>query len=299
MMIKKRIEELKKKLNALVIAHNYQPPGIQELGDFCGDSLELSRKAAGSRAEVIVFCGVDFMAQTAKILAPDRKVILPAGDATCPMAEMITPGELSEFKNDNPGAAVVTYVNSTADVKALSDVCCTSSNALKIVNSLSAERVIFTPDRNLAHYVSLHTEKEIIPWHGFCPVHENITVDEVASSREKYPDAAFMAHPECRPEVLELADHIVSTGQMFEVAQKDPRKIFLLGTETGMVYPLKKRIPGKEFIPVSSEAVCPNMKKITPRILLDSLESLSPEVTVPEKYAVPAREALEKMLRTG
>lgn len=297
--IREEIEELKRKHNAVILAHNYQIPEIQDLGDFAGDSLELSRKAALTDAAVIIFCGVDFMAETAKILSPDKKVILPVSDATCPMAEMITPEELAEFKAEHPGAAVVTYVNSTAAVKALSDICCTSSNAVRIVNSLEEDEVIFTPDRNLARFVSLHTSKKIIPWEGFCPVHQGIRVEDVQEAKKKYPSALFMAHPECRPEVQDMADYVVSTGQMFDVASDEDSGSFIVGTETGIIYPLSKKFPNKKFYPLKESAVCPNMKKTGLEDLLNSLRSLSPEVNVPSDIAQKAASSLRRMLEVG
>jgi quinolinate synthase len=297
--IKEKIElinKLKKEVNATILVHNYQPPEIQDIADFKGDSLELSRKAAEAEADVIVFCGVDFMAETAKILSPDKKVILPVSDATCPMAKMITADGLREFKEKHPGAPVVTYVNTTADVKAESDICCTSSNAVKIVGSLKEKDIVFTPDKNLGHYVSTKSDKNIIPWPGYCPIHESLNVEDVQRAKEAHPGAKLMAHPECRAEVLELADYVASTGQMFDVAENDSSNEFIVGTEIGMVYALKERYPGKEFYPVSRWAICPNMKKMTLDKVIESLKTLSPEIQVPEETIKKASLALMRML---
>ncbi len=293
------LENLKEKNNAVILAHNYQIPEVQDIADFCGDSLGLSRKAADTDKDVIVFCGVDFMAETAKILSPEKKVLLPVEDATCPMAEMITPREIRDIRKEYPGAAVVTYVNTTADVKAESDICCTSSNAVKVVNSLKEERVIFIPDRNLADYVSRHTEKEIIPWEGFCLVHDNLRKGDVEKAKSENPGAVFMAHPECRREVLELADFICSTGGMFDVVRKNEGKNkFLVGTEAGMIYPLKREFPDREFIPVSESMICSNMKKTNLEKVKKSLLSAedSDGVQVPGEVLSSARKALYRML---
>lgn len=291
------IKKLKSRINAVILSHNYQPPEIQDIADFTGDSLELSRKAAATDADVIVFCGVDFMAETAKILSPDKKVILPVMDATCPMADMITAEELREFKKEYPGSAVVTYVNTTADVKAESDICCTSSNAVKIVSSLKEDTVIFTPDENLADYVARNVNKKIIPWPGFCPIHVAIKAEEVIKTKKKYPDAVFMAHPECRREVLELADYVASTSGMFSVAEKESHRSFIVGTEEGLIYPLKKRFPDREFVPAAPGIICPNMKKMTIYKVIESMKNLSPEIELPESIIDKAYRALDRMLK--
>jgi quinolinate synthase len=296
MEIKERISALRTRANAVILAHNYQPPDIQDIADFTGDSLQLSRKAAETDADVIVFCGVDFMAETAKVLSPGKKVILPAPDATCPMAEMITPSDLEKLKEQHPGAPVVSYVNTTAEVKAHSDICCTSSNAVKIAASLRENKIIFTPDRNLAHYVSTQVQKEIVPWPGYCPVHDSMSPEDVERKRKDHPDAVFMAHPECRPAVLEQADHVASTGQMFDVARSEKAGKFIIGTEAGMVYALQKAMPEKEFIPLSSFSLCANMKKITLDRLVRSLEEQQPEITLPEDVVSAAYLSLKRML---
>ncbi|MFC2061655.1 quinolinate synthase NadA [Elusimicrobiota bacterium] len=292
----KKIEELKKELNAVILVHNYQPAEIQDIADYSGDSLGLSEEAASTDADVIIFCGVDFMAETAKILSPDKTVILPVKEATCPMANMITAADLRKFKAEYPEAIVISYVNTTAEVKAESDICCTSANAVKVTSSVGENEVIFTPDKNLANYVSKHVNKRIIPWQGYCPVHDSITVEDIKKARELYPDAVFMAHPECRPEVLKFADHVVSTGGMFTVVEKDDSKSFIVGTEEGIIYPLKKKYPDKEFIPVRPGIVCVNMKKMTLDRVIESMEELSPEIEVPENIIEKASHALNRML---
>ena len=295
-MKKEKISYLKKKINAVILAHNYQLPEIQDIADFTGDSLGLSQEAASTDADVIIFCGVDFMAETAKILSPEKKVILPARDATCPMADMITSDELKEFKKEYPEAAVVSYVNTTADVKAESDVCCTSSNAIKIVRSVQEDTVIFTPDKNLAWYVSQNVDKKIISWAGFCSVHDNIKLEEVKKNKLKYPDAVFIAHPECRSEVLQVADYISSTSRMFDVVRKVAKRTFIIGTEEGIVYPLKKQFPDRIFIPAQTDIICPNMKKVTLDKVIDSMENLSPEIKLDDSIMSKARQSLNRML---
>ncbi len=296
MEVLNKINELKKKINAVILAHNYQTREVQDIADFTGDSLELSRKAADTEAEVIIFCGVDFMAETAKVLSPDKKVILPVRDATCPMANMVAAEKLRELKKKHPGVPVVAYVNTTAEVKAESDVCCTSSNAVKVVESLDDDKIIFVPDQNLGHYVSTKVDKDIILWPGYCFVHNSITEDDVKKSKEKNPDALFMAHPECRPEVLRQADFVTSTGQMFGVVEKNPNRTFIVGTEEGMFYPLKKRVPSVKLVPVTNHLICRNMKKITVDDVISSMESLSPEIEVSGNIIKKAYIALERML---
>jgi quinolinate synthase len=297
--ILKDIRRLKKKRNAVILVHNYQPPEIHQIADYTGDSLGLSIEAAETSAEAIIFCGVDFMAETAKVLSPNKKVILPASDATCPMAEMITAPELIKLKKEYPGVPVVTYVNSTAEVKAESDICCTSANAVKVVKSLNVPKIIFTPDRNLASYVEKETGIEIIKWNGFCPVHERITRQIVMAIQERYPDAVFMAHPECRPEVIELADYTVSTGGMADVVARSSKKTFIVGTEMGMIYPLSKEFPGKEFISAGRRPVCKNMKKNTLSKVRSALENMGPEIEQDPEVSARARLAVQKMLEVS
>lgn len=293
--IRKKIE----RINGVLLVHNYQLPEIQDIADYTGDSLGLSRKAASTQAEVIVFCGVDFMAQTAKILSPQKKVILPVGNATCPMAEMITPEELEKMKKKHPKVPVVSYVNTTASIKAKSDICCTSSNAIKVIKSLDSDKVIFTPDKNLADYVGKNVDKKIIPWNGFCPVHHGITPDMIRDLKQKHPKALFMAHPECRPEVLDLADHVASTGGMFDVARTTDKEKIIVGTEEGMIYPLKKQFSEKDFIPVRPRPVCENMKKINLQAIKESIDNLSPRITIDKTVIQKASRALERMLEVS
>ncbi len=293
------INSLKKEINAVILVHNYQPPEIQDIADFTGDSLELSRKAAATDRDVIIFCGVDFMAETAKVLSPDKKVILPEKGATCPMANMVTAGDLKDFKKSYPGVPVVTYVNTTADVKAESDICCTSGNAVKVVSSIKENNVIFIPDRNLGHYVSTKVDKNIILMPGFCYVHDSIRVDEVKKTLAMYPEAVFMAHPECSRDVLELANYVASTGGMFEVVKNDSSKVFLVGTEQGMIYPLKKQFPDREFIPVRKNIICNDMKKITIDKVIKSMQNLSPEINISKEIIGKASIALNRMLEVS
>lgn len=287
---------LKKEKNAVILAHNYQVPEVQDAADLVGDSLELSRAAARLDAEVIVFCGVDFMAETAAILSPLKRVVLPEKGAWCPMAHMITPEQLREIKGLYPDAAVVAYVNSTAEVKAESDICCTSANGVQVVNSLEQDKVIFVPDRNLASYVSRFTKKQIIPWNGYCYVHDRYTTDDVRAARGLHPNAEVLVHPECRPEVIDLADYVYSTSGMGRHAKSSRSKEFIIGTEVGMIYRLKKDNPDKEFYPLSESAVCQNMKKTSIDKVLKALQTLEPRVTVPEEIADKARESIERML---
>jgi len=290
------IAGLKERRNAVILAHNYQSPTVQEVADLTGDSLELAQAAARTDASVIVFCGVDFMAETAAILSPEKTVILPAADACCPMAEMVTPGEVRVLRERFPDAAVVAYVNTSAEVKAESDICCTSANAVAIVESLDAEQVIFLPDRNLARYVARFTKKEVLPWEGYCIVHDRMTADEVTAARRIHPDAEVLVHPECRPEVIDRADHVFSTSGMVRHAYASPNREFVIGTEIGLLHQLEKKCPGKAFFPLSSRAVCVNMKKTNLPKVLAALKRLEPRVTVPEDTAARARVAIERML---
>lgn len=290
------IQALKKERRATILAHNYQLPEVQDVADLVGDSLELSRAAARLDSEVIIFCGVDFMAETAAILSPHKCVVIPEKGAWCPMAHMITPDQLADLKALNPGAAVVCYVNSTAEIKAKSDICCTSANGVQVVNSLPNKEVIFVPDRNLAAYVARHTDKKIIPWNGYCYVHDHFTPAEVQAARAIHPGAEVLVHPECRPEVIDQADFVYSTAGMGKHALASQAREFIIGTEVGMIYRLKKENPEKEFYPLSEKAVCQNMKKTTLEKVLQALQTLEPRVTVPEEVAAKARRAIERML---
>jgi quinolinate synthase len=287
---------LKKEKRAVILAHNYQVPEVQDVADLIGDSLELSRAAARLDAEVIVFCGVDFMAETAAILSPQKKVILPEKGAWCPMAHMITPEQLREMRSLYPEAAIVAYVNTTAEVKAESDICCTSANGVQVVNSLEQKEIIFVPDRNLAAYVQRYTDKKVIPWNGYCYVHDHFTPDEVREAKALHPLAEVLVHPECRSEVIDMADHVFSTSGMGRHVRASPAKEFIIGTEVGMIYRLKKDNPGKEFYPLSEKAVCQNMKKTNLEKVLRALRTLEPRVTVPEEIAAKARLSIERML---
>ncbi|HOI57854.1 MAG: quinolinate synthase NadA [Methanoculleus sp.] len=291
-----RIVELKEEKSAVILAHNYQIPEVQEVADLVGDSLELARAAATIDADVIVFCGVDFMAETAAILSPEKTVVLPAADACCPMAEMVTAGEVRVLRERFPEAAVVAYVNTSAAVKAESDICCTSANAVAVVESLDAEQVIFLPDRNLGRYVARFTKKEILPWEGYCIVHDRMTADEVTVARRAHPNAEVLVHPECRPEVIDLADHVFSTSGMVRHACSSPGREFVIGTEVGILHQLEKKCPEKVFYPLSNRAVCVNMKKTDLAKVLAALEQCEPRVTVPEDTAARARTAIQRML---
>lgn len=290
------LKRLKRERNAIILAHNYQPPEIQDLADLCGDSLELSIRASRTDAEVIVFCGVHFMAETASILSPQKTVLLPRTSAGCPMADMVTPAALhAKLKTLSP-MPVVTYVNSSAAVKALSTVCCTSANVVEVVESLEADEVLMIPDRNLARYAAARTRKKVHFWDGFCPIHDRLTPEQVGLAREAHPHAVLMAHPECRPEVLALADVILSTSGMIQYAKKAKAGEFLVGTEAGLLYPLRTACPDKLFFPVAPHMVCPDMKKISPEDVLQCLSRLSGEVRVPEAIRLPALNAVERMI---
>jgi quinolinate synthase len=291
-----KIKELARKRNAIILAHNYQLPEIQDLADLCGDSLELSRRAAQTDAEVIVFCGVHFMAETASILSPNKKVLLPRMDAGCLMADMITAEALQVKISSLPPMPVVTYVNSTADVKALSTVCCTSANVVQVVNSLKADEMLLTPDRNLAMYAASKTGKKIHVWDGYCPSHEWLTVEDVDAARTAHPHAVFLAHPECRPEIVQMADVVASTSGMLRHVAEAKEKEFIIGTEIGILHPMKKAAPGKMLYPASKKMSCKNMKKIKLEDVLRSLEEMSGEVSVPEQIRIPALGAVQAMI---
>ncbi len=294
--MEEKIKSLLKKRNAVMLSHNYQPPEIQDLADLCGDSLELSIKASQTDAEVIVFCGVHFMAETASILSPDKTVLLPRKDAGCPMADMIEPEGLQAMIDKLPSMPVVTYVNSSAAVKAISTICCTSANAVDIVGSLDADEVIMTPDRNLALYTASQTKKAVHIWDGYCPIHDRLHPEDVHNARRAYPEAVFMAHPECRPEVLDLADVIRSTSGMIRYAKESKSTSFIVGTEIGLIHPLKKANPGKKFYPASSKMMCKDMKKISLEDVAKSLELMAGEVKIPENIRRPAFQAVQRMV---
>jgi len=315
-----KLLKLKKQRNAIILAHNYQREEVQDIADYTGDSLELSRTAATIECDVIVFCGVNFMAESASILSPDKTVILPEVGACCPMADMITvsaarqlrtqfPGyrytggyrypadfTLRDIKTLHPGVPVVAYVNTTADVKAESDICCTSANGVKIVESLDSDKVICIPDRNLSAWIAKNTNKEVIAWDGFCHVHDRVTPEDVVEARKAHPDAVILAHPECRIEVCEMADQVTSTSGMLRFAKSSDAKEFVIGTETGLLYRLRKDNPDKIFHPLRKDMVCPNMKKTTLNSVFHAMESMTHKIKVPEEIRIPAKRSLDRML---
>lgn len=293
----KRIKALKKSRKAVILAHNYQLPEVQDVADHRGDSLELSRIAAGTDAKVIVFCGVHFMAETASILCPDKLVIMPDLGAGCPMANMITASDVRALKAKHPRAVIVGYVNTSALVKAELDYCCTSTNAVKIVAALKdSPEIIFVPDKYLAHYVTSQTGRKLIAWKGFCPTHVKILPEDILREKQFHPRAKVMVHPECLPESLALADAVLSTSGMSRYARTTRAKEFIVGTEVGMIYRLKKDNPRKEFYPASERAVCPNMKRTTQEKILWALEELKEEVRVPDAVRVRAIVPIERMV---
>ncbi|HTY91747.1 MAG TPA: quinolinate synthase NadA [Methanocella sp.] len=292
------ITKLKETRRAIILAHNYQRGEVQDIADYVGDSFGLSQKAVEADADVIVFCGVDFMAESAAILNPGKAVLNPAPEAGCPMARMITAADVRALKAQHPGAEVVCYVNSSADVKAESDVCCTSSNAVKVVNSLPGDEVIFVPDKNLAAYTQRFTGKEILPWHGYCPTHQLITAGDVLVAKMDHPGAEVLAHPECRPEVIDLADKVFSTDGMIKYA-REAKNDLIIGTESGIIHRLKKENPGIRYYPLSSYTTCPNMKMNTLETVRDSLRDMRTEIRIPENIRIRAKKALDRMLEVG
>lgn len=292
-----KIQALKKKRNAVILAHNYQPGEIQDLADYAGDSLGLSVQAANTDADIIVFCGVKFMAETAAILSPKKTVLLPEQHAGCPMADMIDAQQLKELKQQHPGALVVCYVNSTAEVKALSDYCCTSGNAVELVASLPKDRdILFVPDKNLGGFVNEKTGRNMILWPGYCSTHVLIQTDDIHKAKQQHPGAVLLAHPECNPDVRLLADELLSTGQMLKFAKSSSVKEFLIATENGILHTLKKQNPDKAFYPVAEKAICSNMKKISLEKVLWALEDMQYRVTVPEPTCSDARKSLDRMI---
>lgn len=314
MNIVDEILKLKKSLNAVILVHNYQRGEIQDIGDYLGDSLGLSKKAAESPFKTIVFCGVKFMAETAKILSPEKTVLLPRIETTCPMADMVTVEELETLKSKYPDAAVVSYVNTNADVKAMSDVCCTSANAVKVVQNVEsasggkAKKIIFIPDKNLADYVSRFTDKEIIPWNGYCYVHASITPEDIKSAKEAYKNSPVIVHPECKREVIDLADEVLSTGGMVKFAKSSAAKEIIIGTEEGIIYRLKKENPDKNFYTAGPARMCKNMKLTTLEdvyLALSAQQKAGPssggkekqfKVELPDSIMNKARTALTRML---
>lgn len=293
----KEILSWKKKREAVILAHVYQPGEIQDIADFTGDSLFLSQQAAKTKAKVIVFCGVQFMAETAFILSPEKIVLLPEIKAGCPLADMATAEKVKSKIKELPEAIVVSYVNSSATVKSLSDYCCTSANAVQITQSIPAEKeILFLPDMNLADFTSRKAKRNIIPWHGYCPVHNFLTKDDVIKAKKLHPQALLLVHPECRPEVCNLADYIGSTRGIVEFSSNNPAKEYIIGTELGIFHPLKKNNPEKDFFPASENMICKDMKLITLEKVLYSLQNLEPQITVPEDIRKKSLKALNRMI---
>lgn len=291
-----RIGKLRAERGAIILAHNYQLPEVQDIADFTGDSLELSRKAAATDAKMIVFCGVNFMAETAKILSPDKVVLIPDPKAGCPMADMITADGLREFKAKHPGLPVVAYVNTTAEVKAESDICCTSSNAVRVVESIDSDAVLFVPDKSLAAYVASKVSKKVIPYSGFCPTHHRILAQDVINTKREHPNAVVVAHPECTLDVLKLADGIESTSGMLSYVRKSDAKEFIMCTERGLLHRLKLDNPDKTFYNPSPLNICPNMKKITLEKVLWSLEDMQHKIALSVEIMDKALHSLEGMI---
>jgi quinolinate synthase len=295
--IAEKIEKLKQEKDAVILAHNYQIGEVQDMADFVGDSLQLSIEASKVEKSIIVFCGVHFMAETAKILNPQKKVLLPDENSGCPMADMINAEDLKKLKAEHPGAVVICYVNSSAEVKALSDICCTSSNAVKVVESVPPEKdIIFIPDKYLGSYVQSITGRKMILWNGYCPTHVRINARNIIELKRKHLDAEVIVHPENTPEVIEIADRVESTGGMLRHIKESPNKLFIVGTEIGIIHRLQKENPDKEFIPAMNKAICPNMKLITLEKVMWALEEEETEIIVPEEIAIKAKSAIDKMI---
>ncbi|TET93054.1 MAG: quinolinate synthase NadA [Desulfobacteraceae bacterium] len=295
--LKKKLRQLLKEKNAILLVHNYQRPEIQDIADLTGDSLGLSIEASKTKAEIIVFCGVHFMAETASIVCPDKTVLLPVISAGCPMADMITAQSLVKKKRDLPGVPVVSYVNSPASVKAESDICCTSANAIQVVKSLvNSDTILMTPDRNLALYTQRYTDKKVVYWEGFCPYHDRLTANQVRKVKNDHPKALFLAHPECRPEAIDLADEVKSTSGMLDYVRKAKHTEFIIGTETGIIHTLKTQNPDKVFIPADEKMICIDMKKINLTDIVNALLYISPVIKVAEDIRVRAMRAVERML---
>jgi len=293
------ITALKMDKKAVILAHNYQLGEVQDIADYVGDSLGLARIAAETDAEVIVFCGVHFMAETASILCPDKKILLPDLNSGCPMADMITANDLREMKKEIPGARAVCYVNTTAEVKAECHICCTSANAVKVIESLPPGEIIFVPDQYLGKYIESRTRRRMHLWPGFCPTHARIMPDDIVDLRRDYPEAKVIVHPECRPEVIALADEALSTGGMCRYAKESGAKEIIVGTEIGIIYRLKKENPNKKFIQISEQAVCPNMKLVTLEKIIDSLKTMAPEVSVSDEIRKKAKASVDRMLNVA
>ncbi|WP_027340383.1 quinolinate synthase NadA [Halonatronum saccharophilum] len=291
-----KIKRLKKERNAIILAHYYQNDEVQAVADYTGDSLGLSRKAANAKEDVIVFCGVDFMAESAAILSPQKTVLLPERNAGCPMADMVDVEGLRELKKKHPKAKVVCYVNSSAAVKAESDICCTSSNAVDIVNNIEAEQIIFTPDQNLGDYVSKRTDKEVILWEGFCITHHRVRAADIEKVSKIHTNTPIVVHPECRPEVVEKADFVGSTAQILEFARNSKDEKLIIGTEMGILYKLKEESPPKTFYLLSQGLICQNMKMTSLEDVASALEEMKYQISVEEEVRVKAKKALGRML---
>ncbi|MBW2060648.1 MAG: quinolinate synthase NadA [Deltaproteobacteria bacterium] len=291
-----RVRELLKRRQAILLAHNYQRAEIQEIADLTGDSLGLSIQAAETDADVIVFCGVHFMAETASIICPDKTVLLPRLDAGCPMADMITAPALRIRKAELPGVPVVTYVNTTATVKAVSDICCTSANAIAVINSLPGDRVLMTPDRNLGQYAQRHVKKEILLWNGCCNIHDRLGADQILRAKARWPEALVVAHPECRPEVLDLADAVRSTSGMISFCGENHGQKFIVATENGLLYQLRRQNPDKQFYQASRAMLCPDMKLTRLEDIVEALATMNPVIKVPEEIRRRALKAVNRML---
>ena len=297
MTIQQEILQLKKARNAVILAHNYERGDVQDVADYTGDSLELARKAANVDADVIVFCGVYFMAETAAILNPTKTVLIPDASAGCPMADMITGAQLRALKAQHPGAKAVCYVNSTAEVKAECDMCVTSGNAEKVMKLFSPEEeILFVPDQHLGSHIAAKLGRKYVLWPGYCPTHAKLTAAQIAAAKAAHPGAPVMVHPECPKEVRDVADQVLSTGGMCKWAKETDAKVILVGTELGICHRLQNENPDKTFIPVADHLICPNMKKTTLENLKACLETLSPKVTVPPAIAIPAKRAIDNML---
>ena len=297
--IQQKIQDFKKNTNTIILGHNYQLPEIQDISDFVGDSLDLAKKATNIDAENIIFCGVTFMAESAKILNQDKNVIIPDKNAQCPMAHMVKAKELIKLKEKYPEAEVVSYINTTAEIKCLSDICCTSSNGIDIVRNTKSKKVIFVPDRNLGSYIQANVKnKELILWPGFCSTHNNIRKKEIVNLKESYPRAEVLVHPECKPEIIDIADQVLSTNGMVNYSRKSDKMEFIIGTEKELCYRLRKEIPNKLFYPIKT-AICPNMKKITLEKVLNSLETLEPKIQLSKKILDEAIIPLQKMMDIG
>ncbi|MBA7695469.1 Quinolinate synthase A [subsurface metagenome] len=294
--LKEKIARLKEELRAVIVAHNYQRPEVQDIADFVGDSLELSRRCVEVDAATIVFCGVRFMAETAAILNPDRTVLLSEGSAGCPLADMINIDEMREWKQRYPQASVVCYINSSAEIKAESDICCTSANGVKVVESVANDDILFVPDQNLGHYVSTQTKKNVILYPGFCYVHHHIKPEQVKLAKQLHPEAQVIVHPECRPEVIDLADAALSTSQMLRYAKTSSHRSFIIGTEEGLLHRLRLENSDKSFYLISNSQICTDMKKTTLETVAQTMELRQNKVSVPEEIRVKAKQAVDRML---